>query len=423
MTAAVDQNVSKPWDAQQLPFNFWYRKRLKGDFSTVINTINLTREIIKNGESKGDMYQTFLANLQEAQVRLTQLLFELEEEDMELALKINDSICGTLEWAKKSEVSSLLPSLPDTSDVTKLVENMLERKDNIIKSTDEKKVADLIVIEIQVGVGASAVKRQMSVPRGSTLADLKNSIPNLKKREQVTFVREGLKVEHTTVLINGDNIIAVVTSTEGPFEGFDDVEEKAISSQIIPDVDEKAIPSQIVPIAPPPTQDKNPPKPDIEIDLLTSALPGRGKTTEPLDIFDEAGSKPFGNIFNDQNSNPNEIIFDDDLSSKPVDIANVDISIKAEVQEESNKNPFDPILEPPKQAANANSIEVGEDNEEEPLISFERFSVGEQNAAKEAKEETEEPNEKDNLLGASIPAPGEAELTKEDSFPKFAGFS
>merc|ERR1719233_2044803 len=111
-----------------------------------------------------------------------------------------------------------------------------------------------------------------------------------------------------------------------------------MSSQMVPDVEEKAIPSQIVPISPPPTEDKNPPKPDIEIDLLTSALPGRGKTTEPLDIFDEAGSKPFGNIFNDQNSNPNEIIFDDDLSSKPVDIANVDISITAEVQEDSNKS-------------------------------------------------------------------------------------
>jgi len=409
MTAVVDKNQTKPWEIEQLPFNIWYRKRLKGDFSTVMNIVNLTREIIKNGGNKGDMYLTFLANLQEAQVRLTQLLFELEEKDMELALEINDSICCTLDWAKKSKVSSLLPAIPDTLGVSKLIENMLERKHQMAVSTDEKKVEDQIDIELQVGVGASAFIRQMHVPRGSTLTDLQNSIPNLKKREQVTFVREGLKVEPTTILINGDNIIAVVTSTEGPFEGFDDIEEKVI-------------PAQIIPISPPPSQIKNLPKVDTDIDLLTSALPNRGIATEPLDIFKEAGSKPAEIVINDSGSKPTDIVFDKE-SPKLVDIENVDFSINAEGKGEANNNPFDPLLEQSKPAASANPFEEFQDNEEEPLITFERFSVGNTDSNKERNEGKKEATEEDNLLGAGVAAPEAGDLAKQNSFPKFDGFS
>jgi len=408
MTAIVEQNQSKPWEIEKIPFNLWYRKRLRGDFSTIITTVNLTRDIIKNGGSKDDMYLTFLANLQEAQVRLTQLLFELEEKDMELALKINDSICSTMDWAKKSKVSSLLPSIPDTTEVTKLVETMLERKRHNIESTDEKKVEDQIVIELQVGVGATSVSRHMPVPRGLTLAGLKNIIPNLKKREHVTFVREGLKVEDTTVLINGDSIIAVVTSAEGPFEGFDD--------------EKKNKPEPIIPLSPPPSQDKTQ-KADIEIDLLTSDLPARGIATEPLAIFNEDISKQANNIvFNEAGSKPEEIVFDD-APPKPIEMGNIDISVNAEVGEESNNNPFDPISEPAKPAASANPFEESEDNEEEPLITFDRFSLRENpDDVKEAKEK-EAPTEKDNLLGDTIPAEQAGELAKQESFPKFTGFS
>lgn len=408
MTAIVEQNQSKPWEKEQIPFNLWYRKRLRGDFSTIINTVNLTREIIKNGGSEDDMYLTFLANLQEAQVRLTQLLFELEEKDMELALKINDSICSTMDWAKKSKVSSLLPSIPDTAEVTTLVDNMLEMKQNRIESTDEKKVEDQIAIELQVGVGATSMSRHMLVPRGTTLTELKNVVSNLKKREHVTFVKEGLKVEHTTVLINGDNIIAVVTSAEGPFEGFDD--------------EEKAKPVPLIPISPPPSQDKKIQEADIEIDLLTSDLPARGIATEPLAIFNEDVSQPVDTVFNDAGSRPEEIVFDDILP-KPVDTGNVDTSINAEVGEESNNNPFDPISEPPKPAASANPFDESEVNEEEPLITFERFSLCDNpDAVKEAKE-NKEPTEKDNLLDDTIPAEKAGELANQESFPKFTGFS
>lgn len=396
MTAAVEQNQQKPWEKEQLPFNNWYRKKLQADFGAVLNMVNLTRDIIRNGEDKGEMYQTLLANLQESQSRLTQLLFELEERDMELALKINDSICATLDWAKKSEVSSLLPEIISTKDVSKFVVEMLDKKAQL-ESTDEKKMGDGVDIELKVGVGPTAQIRCMRVPKGSTLTDLKNTISNLKKRKHVTFVRQGLKVEETTVLLNGDNIIAVVASTEGPFEGFDEPEEKTLTIQ---------------PISPPPDSKKKAQEITNETnDLITPAVNQETSVADPFDFLN----------INTDTAEP---------AVKPVEGEHI-ITMEAGSNEKETSNPFDPLSEEPKAifdilqeeskpAASANPFEGFESTEEAPLITFDRFLVGDSN---EANEEVKETTEKDNLLGDNSQSQDGGNLEKQDTFPKFAGFS
>jgi len=387
MAVAVQPNQSKPWEKEQIPFNIWYRKRLQGDFGAVLTMVDVTRDVIKNGGKKDEMYQTFIANLQEAQARLTQLLFELEEADMELALKINDAICSTLDWAKKSEVSSLLPTIPTTKEVTALVGDMLKKKQPEIVSTDEMKVEDLISIELQVGVGADAVKRMVDLPRGSTLVDLTNVFSSLKKRSQITYVRQGLKVEETTVLLNGDSIIAVLAKVEGPFEGFDDVDQKT-EPQTEP-------PVAIVPLAPPPQEKKKPAEVPVKEQAPEQKLPD----DHPFEFL---------------NTEPK-------ATSEIVDVVDVDIAIEPSAEEKRNNNPFDPLTEQPRVASNANPFEEfenDENDEEEPLISFGRFSIdGNGETSKAVKEATEE----DKLLGEQ--AQNNLEPGKQDSFPKFAGFS
>jgi hypothetical protein len=394
MTAvASEPNQTKPWEKEQIPFNFWYRKKLQGDFGTALTLVDVTRDVIKNGGSKDEMYQTFIANLQEAQARLTQLLFELEEADMELALKINDAICSTLDWAKKCKVSSLLPDIPSTKEVTTLVANMLKRKSFQKESTDEKKVEDLIVIELQVGVGADAKKRMVNLPRGSTFVDLINCFASLRKRSQITWVREGSKVEETTVLLNGDSIIAVLAKVEGPFEGFGDLNE-----------DQKTMPAAaIVPIAPPPEVQKKPEKVRESAfkDLLTDAPPQEVPVADPLD-FINIGAKA-------TSENVNRITDVD-----------VDVAVKPVVEDKSNNNPFDPLIEQPGVAANANPFEDFENEEEEPLITFDRFSIDEDG---DVQKEVKEVTEKDKLLGDDPEAQKTADMERKDSFPKFAGFS
>jgi len=419
MTAVAEKIQQKPWENEHLPFNTWYRKRLQADFGTALNMINLTRDFIRNGGNKGDIYQTFLSNLHETQSRLTQLLFELEEADMELALKINDSICGTLDWAKKSEVSSLLPEIPNTNEVSKLVAEMTnEKTQSQIKYTDEQKVGDVINIELKVGVGPTAQIKCLSVPRGSTLLDLKNSIPNLKRRSQITFVRQGLKVEETTVVLNGDSIIAVLSSTEGVFQGFDDPQKKTVSIQ---------------PISPPPDSKKQLQNvPAAADDFLTSVL----NQTPAKDAVDF------------------EVVEPDDKNLEPADVE-IDISIETDSKEQGDNNPFgqvleqpkhafdlmeeqskpsvvensktvfDPLLEQPKPDVNANPFQEFENNDEDtPLMTFDRFNVGGNNETTEVKaKETNEATEKDNLLGDSSKDQEAGKLEKQDSFPTFAGFS
>jgi len=409
MAVAVQPNQSKPWEKEQIPFNIWYRKRLQGDFGRVLTLVDVTRDVIKNGGNKDEMYQTFVANLQEAQARLTQLLFELEEADMELALKINDAICSTLDWAKKSEVSSLLPEIPSTKEVTALVGGMLGEEKPSIVSTDEKKVEDLIAIELQVGVGASAITRMVNLPRGSTLMDLTNVISNLKKRKQITWVRQGLKVEEHTVLLNGDSIIAVLAKVEGPFEGFDEPDQKT-EPQAEP-------PVAIAPLAPPPQEKKKIAEAPVE-DLLTNSRPEKVVETHSFDFL---------------NTEPKETSEKNDVD--------VDIAIEPSVEEKRNQNPFDPLAEQPKpvsdanpfekfeneelaeqskKVSNANPFEEFENEEEEPLISFGRFSIGDDGEASKEVKVVKEATEKDKLLGEQD---DNAELNKQDSFPKFAGFS
>jgi len=405
MAVAVQPNQSKPWEKEQIPFNIWYRKRLQGDFGRVLTLVDVTRDVIKNGGNKDEMYQTFVANLQEAQARLTQLLFELEEADMELALKINDAICSTLDWAKKSEVSSLLPEIPSTKEVTALVGGMLGEEKPSIVSTDEKKVEDLIAIELQVGVGASAITRMVNLPRGSTLMDLTNVISNLKKRKQITWVRQGLKVEEHTVLLNGDSIIAVLAKVEGPFEGFDEPDQKTEP--------QAELPVAIAPLAPPPQEKKQIAEAPVE-DLLTNAPPEKVVEAHPFDFL---------------NTEPKE-------TSEKNDVVDVDIEIEPSVEEKRPSNPFDPLAEQPepvsnanpfeefekqpKPDSNANPFEEFENEEEEPLISFGRFSIGDDGEASKEVKVVKEATEKDKLLGEQD---DNAELNKQDSFPKFAGFS
>jgi len=219
-----------PWDEAGLSFNEWYRKKLQIDFNTVMNLVNLTRDIIsKNEERGGELYQGFVADLIESQKRITNLLFELNENDLELALKINDSICATLEWARKADVTSQLPKIATTADVIKGIATMLDAKPaaSMPQSTDEQKVAEskpdpnLMTVELKVGIGSSADVRVFQLPRGSTLQSLKESIPSLKARNQVTFVRMGQRVNAETVLDNNDKIIAVLSSAEGEWSGFD----------------------------------------------------------------------------------------------------------------------------------------------------------------------------------------------------------
>jgi len=396
MTAAVEPNQTKPWVKEQIPFNFWYRKRLQADFGTILTLVDVTRDVIKNDGSKDEMYQTFIANLQEAQARLTQLLFELEETDMELALKINDTICSTLDWAKKSEVSSLLPEIPSTKEVTTLVSEMLKEKKlqfEQFESTDEKKIEDLIDIELQVGVREHAVKRNVYLPRGSTLVDLTNTFKSLKRRSQITYVRQGLKVEDTTVLLKGDSIIAVLADVDGPFEGFDDPEEK-IEPPVV-----------IAPLVPPPQEKKKPVIPEDSgfKDLLSSA-PAPSKqvpVAENLDFLN----------------------FEAKTTSEKKDIADDDIAVQPNVEDKTNNNPFDPLIEVPKTGTSANPFEDYENEESEPLISFDRFSIG--GSAEPSKEikEVKDATEEDSLLGDNNTTQHNVDLKKEDSFPKFAGFS
>jgi len=390
MAVAVEPNQTKPWEKEQIPFNFWYRKKLQGDFDTAITLVDVTRDMIKNGGSKDEMYQTFIANLQEAQARLTQLLFELDEGDMELALKINDAICSTLDWAKKCKVSSLLPEIPSTKEVTALVANMLKRKSFHNESTDEKKIEDLIAIEIQVGVGADAVKRSVSLPRGSTFVDLRNRFASLRKRTQITWVREGAKVEENTVLLHDDSIIAVLAKVEGPFEGFGDLHEE---QKTLP-------PIAIAPIAPPPQDQKKPEKVRESAfkDLLTDAPPQEVPVADPLDFL---------------NIEPK-------ANSENVNTVDAEVAVEPIVEDTSNNNPFDPLIDIPKVATNANPFEDFENDEEEPLITFDRFSIGDD---AEVTKEVKEATEKDNLLGNNTEAQKTAEMEKQDSFPKFAGFS
>jgi len=398
MSGTVEQTREKPWEKDNLTFNIWYRKKLQSDFGAVVNMINVTRDIIRNGENKGEMYQTLLSNIQESQSRLTKLLFELEEKDMELALKINDSICCTLEWAKKSEVSSLLPEIVSTKEVTKLVAEMLDQKK---QSTDERKVEDLINIELKVGIGSTAQIRSMSVPRGSTLMDVKNTIPNLKKRKHVTFVRQGLKVEETTVLQNGDNIIAVVANTEGPFEGFDEPDEKTVP---------------IKPISPPLVSKKK----KETGDLLTFA--SNPEVADPLSFLNEV----------DQAEPESK------SAAGTINIADIGVSVEPGVKQDNfnlwaegskptvnqlSEEPlltFDSLPEKNDQALGSNPFEAFEDQDEAPLITFDRFLVGD-NIESNEKGVTSTKN--DSLLGDDGKAQDNDGLKEVNTFPKFEGFS
>merc|ERR1712060_643972 len=200
------------------------------------------------------------------------------------------------------------------------------------------KVEELIAIELQVGVGASAVTRMVNLQRGSTLVDLTNVISNLKKRKQITWVRQGLKVEEHTVLLSGDSIIAVLAKVEGPFEGFDEPDQKT-EPQAEP-------PIAIAPLAPPPQEKKKIAEAPVE-DLLTNAPPEKVEEASPFDF----------------------------LNTEP----------------------------------------------KEPLISFGRFSIGDDGEASKEVKVVKEATEKDKLLGDQDE--NNAELKKEDTFPKFAGFS
>jgi len=419
MTAAVESNQTKPWVKEQIPFNFWYRKRLQADFGTILTLVDVTRDVIKNDGSKDEMYQTFIANLQEAQARLTQLLFELEETDMELALKINDTICSTLDWAKKSEVSSLLPEIPSTKEVTTLVSEMLKEKKlqfEQFESTDEKKIEDLIDIELQVGVREHAVKRNVYLPRGSTLVDLTNTFKSLKKRSQITYVRQGLKVEDTTVLLKGDSIIAVLADVDGPFEGFDDPEEK-IEPPVV-----------IAPLAPPPQEKKKPTIPtDSGFKDLLSGSPAPSKqvpVAENLDsgFQDLLSSAPAPSKQVPVAENLDFLNFGAKTTSEKKDIAE-DTAVQPDMEDKANNNPFDPLIEVPKTGISANPFEDYENEESEPLISFDRFSIG--GSAEPSKEikEVKDATEEDSLLGDNNTTQHNVDLKKEDSFPKFAGFS
>lgn len=409
MAASVEPNQTKPWEIEQIPFNFWYRKSLQADFGTVLTLVDVTRDMIKIDGRKDEMYQTFIANLQEAQVRLTQLLFELEENDMELALKINDAICSTLDWAKKSEVSSLLPEIPSTKEVTAFVSEMLEKKKPTFVSTDEKKIEDLIDIELQVGVREHAVKRNVYLPRGSTLVDLTNTFKSLKRRSQITYVRQGLKVEDTTVLLKGDSIIAVLADVDGPFEGFDDAEEK-----IVP-------PVAIAPLAPPPQEKK---KHSIAHDSGFKDLLSSEKK-EPT-IAPDSG---FKDLLNSAPAPSEQVPAAKDIdflnfeakpeSEKEV-IVSLDDAVQPEEEEKRNNNPFDPLIEIPKTSTSANPFEEFENEESEPLIQFDRFSIG---GSAEPSKEVKDATEEDSLLVDNTATQQNAALEKEDSFPKFAGFS
>merc|ERR550534_3277467 len=207
----------------------------------------------------------------------------------------------------------------------------------MIVSTDEKKVEDLIAIELQVGVGASAVTRMVNLARGSTLVDLTNIISSLKKRKQITWVRQGLKVEEHTVLLSRDSIIAVLAKVEGPFEGFDEPDQKT-ESQAEP-------PIAIAPLAPPPQEKKKIAEAPVE-DLLTNAPPEKVEEASPFDFL---------------NTEPKE-------TSEKEDVVNVDIAIEPSVEEKRNNNPFDPLAEQPKPVSNANPFEEYENEEEEPHL-------------------------------------------------------
>merc|ERR1719320_411685 len=241
----------------------------------------------------------------------------------------------------------------------------------------------------------------MSVPRGSTLMEVKNTISNLKKRKHVTFVRQGLKVDETTVLLNGDNIIAVVANTEGPFEGFDEPDEKTVP---------------IKPICSPPES-----KIKTETgDFLTHAL--KQEVADPLDFLKEVDS-----------AEP-----ESKSAAGTINIADIGLSVEPVFKQDNfdplgdqSKPTVNPLSEEPMltfgslpekndQAVSSNPFEAFEDQEEAPLITFDRFLVGDNN---ESNEKGIASSKNDSLLGDDGKAQDNDGLKEVDTFQKFAGFS
>merc|ERR1711964_290685 len=137
-------------------------------------------------------------------------------------------------------------------------------------------------------------------------------------------------------------------------------------------------------------------------DLLTNAPPQKVEEANPFDFLDTEPK----------------------ATSEKVDVVDVDIVIEPSVAEKRRSNPFDPLAEEPKAVSNVNPFEEFENDEEEPLISMGRFSIGDEEAASKAVDEVKvvkEATEKDTLLGDQ--AQSKVELENQDSFPKFAGFS
>ena len=58
------------------------------------------------------------------------------------------------------------------------------------------------------------------------------------------------------------------------------------------------------------------------------------------------------------------------------DIVGVESAVQPEEEEKRNNNPFDPLIEIPKTGTSANPFEEFENEESEPLITFDGFSIG-----------------------------------------------